>query len=113
MAAHEPEDASLASRIPNSAEDAPPTPIDSPSRNRGSAGRILGLIVLAGLLGGGFSALSGEAVMEFYRSELNPNTKSAPSLENASRMSSARVGSVSITFAAASGILGAALGLAG
>lgn len=113
MAAHDPEDAPLASSIPAPTENAPPTVVESQDSNPGSGVRVLGLIVLAGLLAGGLSVLVGEAVMEFYRSELNPNMKPVPKVEDAGRVGIARVGSVTLTFAAAGGILGATLGLAG
>ena len=76
-------------------------------------GRLLVLVLVAALFAGVTSLIAGEAILDSYKSDLNPSIQNNPSPEGVRRWKDARLYSATLTFTTLGGLLGLALGLAG
>src|SRR5262249_17098716 len=76
-------------------------------------GRLLGIALVAGLLGGLASSLAGEGIMSHYQSALVPALTAHPEQGAMQVERDARLYSAVLSYTAMGGFLGLALGLAG
>ncbi len=76
-------------------------------------GRLLLFALVAAAFAGVVSVIAGEAIMDHYRSDLNPNIQNNPTPESVRLLKEARLYSAVFTFTTLGGLLGLALGLAG
>ena len=93
-----------------SPDPAPPLEASAPVEGQG---RTLSLALAAGLLAGGIGWLGGEAILEAYRTVLNPRIGRDVDPEAIRRFANAHLTSASGTFAGLGASLGLFLGLAG
>jgi len=76
-------------------------------------GRLLVFAFVGALLAGVASSIAGEAILNSYKSDLNPPIQNNPSPESVRRLKDARLYSPTLTFATMGGLLGLLMGLAG